>query len=329
MEKGFLLLFIFGLTLWAGCSRPGPEEGGEGVGPTVELELALSLDGPWEETRGPAAPTGRRFVVEIRRAGATVQRRTVVLPQAPADGAEVVLDETFALEATEYTLAVWSDPVEAAGDTTGGATGPYDTDDLAKIVAREGQAGSSGAMGALCAVGALDLREAAAGATVRVGAAMYRPLAGFRITTTDADAFREIAGREFPGQTAFGVRVVCQFYVPTAFDLWQQKPTASRADVVFEAETALPEAGADECELASGCVFATEEASRLPVTVEVYSLRDGKVIGRLAGLDIPYRRGAVTTLRGRFITALFGSGSATIDPGFAGGDIEIDLDERR
>jgi conserved domain protein len=70
-------------------------------------------------------------------------------------------------------------------------------------------------------------------------------------------------------------------------------------------------------------VFVNGTESFVKLTMEI---RDGggNVISRTTGLEVPYRRGHLTTVRARFLTNEM-QGGVEIDPGFDG-DIDVDLD---
>ena len=62
----------------------------------------------------------------------------------------------------------------------------------------------------------------------------------------------------------------------------------------------------------------------MPLNIEI--IEDaGNGISRTTGIDVPYRRGHLTTVRGHFLTNRYDAGIG-IDPDFDDEDIDIDLD---
>jgi hypothetical protein len=324
MKKRSCLFLAFLLVISPGCSRKGPDDEGAIAPVSLDVEIELRFQPSWEEfesragvAENPAtADLRRRFVVEIRTGETLVLRRSIAAEPPSGNGEAFVLPGTFPLQPQQYTLAVWSDYTQS------GSTDDlhYDTSDFRRITVRQPAIGDTDRREGLYATRTIDLRPFAGGSAtpVRTTAEMIRPQAGYRIVATDAEAFLKLAGRVFPGQTAFGVRISYDFYLPAAFNVPDGKPADSRAGTIVEGTISLPPAGSEEWLLASDLFFAGEADSHLPLTVEIVSLEDNSVIGRLPGLDVPYRRGAVTTLRGRFAGALFGSGGVSIDTDFDG-----------
>ncbi|GHV50091.1 hypothetical protein FACS1894181_10190 [Bacteroidia bacterium] len=325
MKKILYLAFSFILAVLSGCTHKYPD--GEG---TLTLEVGLTLNLQWESfenlTKAALRSAGgysRRFIVEVRREGRTVFRQTLVPGNFIERQTEFTLPEPLMLHALEYTLAVWSDYA-----ATGSADGlHYNTSALHSVAVNEPYTGNTDRRDCHYAVTTLDLRPYRDrwNAKVRIEANMTRPLAKYRIIATDAGKFIESAGKKFPGEKDFGIRFTYGFYFPVAFNVWEGKPSGSRLGVAFEGTLSLPDDGAEEVLLGSDYIFTSETGSYIPLVMEIFSLAGGNTIGRFPVLNVPYRRGYVTTLRGRFLSAFFDSGGIGIDPGFDG-DININLD---
>ncbi len=152
---------------------------------------------------------------------------------------------------------------------------------------------------------------------------LVRPLAKYEIIATDAAAFLEMARNKYPGQTDFTIRFFYGFYLPTGFNIWEGKPARSQLGVTFTDVLTLPAEGTEELTLGSDYLFVNGADSYVPLSIEIRTA-GGEPIGRAISLDVPYRRGYLTTVRGRFLTDLSASAGIGIDPEF-GGDINIDL----
>lgn len=323
----YLLLYIAFLPLLAGCIHEHPDDGG--TDPTLlTVEVGLTLNLEWEDyqSRSKAAVRSagsytRRFIVEVRRGGQTVHKQTVIATDFAEGQTEFTLPEPIELHALEYTVAVWSDYTDAQSED--GLY--YDAANLNAITLRDPYAGNTDYRDCHYAVSTLDLRSYRNqwNARVQLDVAMVRPLAKYRIVATDVQEFREVMQKKFPGRMEFGIRFSYSFYLPVAFNVWEGKPSESRSGVAFDGTLSLPDDDSEELLLGSDYIFVNGEGSYIPLSVEISV--GGELVGRFTGLNVPYRRGYVTTLRGRFLTAMSGSGGIGIDLGYDG-DIDIDLD---
>ena len=82
-----------------------------------------------------------------------------------------------------------------------------------------------------------------------------------------------------------------------------------------------PDDGTEKCPLGSDFIFVNGTESFVPLNIELADA-NGKVVSRTRGLEVPYRRGHLTTLRGNFLTNEM-QGGINIDTGY---DDEIDID---
>ncbi|WP_291530654.1 DUF6562 domain-containing protein [Bacteroides sp. UBA939] len=325
----YLLLFIAFIPLFSGCIHEYPD--GEGIDPTlltVEVNLLLNLE--WKEhpnrmkttVRSGESPR-RRFIVEVWREGELVSRQTVIPEDLTEGQTKFLLPETLTLHALEYTVAVWTDHAEA--DSEDGLH--HDATDLSNVTLHEPYTGNTDHRDCHYATTSLDLRSYRDqwNTHVRLDVNLERPLAKYHIIATDAAEFLETARKRFPGQTAFDIRFSYGFYFPLAFNVWEGKPANSQLGVAFTGSLTLPADGTEELLLGTDHIFVNGAGSHIPLSIEI-TTRSGELVGKLTSLNVPYKRGYVTTIRGRFLTAISGSGGIGIDPGFDG-DIDIDLDE--
>lgn len=320
----------------SGCVHDYPtmtEDGEEGVDPTlVEVNTEVTLDFelvPLElatETARSgstkAAPDyRRRFIVEARHDGKTEARQVTVLNEAEPGNDKLALPVNLKLHAVEYTLVVWTDYVSAGTD----ADLYYNTENIENIACTEPYTGSTNLRDCLYGTAALDLRPYRDewNAKVQVQIEMVRPLAKYEIIATDVkDFLRKIKKQREEGET-YTITFSYGFYFPTAFNAVTGKPADSQAGVQFTTPLGVPTDGTEECTLGTDYVFVNGTESFVKLTMEI---RDsgGTVISRTTGLEVPYRRGHLTTVRARFLTNEM-SGGVDIDDEFEG-DIEVDLD---
>ena len=107
------------------------------------------------------------------------------------------------------------------------------------------------------------------------------------------------------------------------FNVLSGKPADSRTGITYTTPLSVPTDGQEECTIGTDFVFVNGAESFVSLSMEI---RDGggKVVSRTTGLQVPYRRGHLTTVRARFLTNEM-QGGVDIDDEFEG-DIDIDLD---
>lgn len=341
---GFIALVL--TIALASCVHDYPgmtEEGEEGVDPTlVEVNTEVTLDlelVPLEIITQESARSGtnkacnittkaddgyrRRFIIEAWREGKPTTRQVTVMETAEEDGdAKISLPIHLKLHALEYTLAVWTDYVKAG--TTDDLY--YDTDNLQQVACTDPYTGSTPHRDCLYGTAALDLRQYRDewNARVQVKVDMVRPLAKYELIATDVQKFLQKTQKQRAGGTAYTITVSYGFYFPLGFNVLSGKPDRSEMGVAFTAPLTVTDNGSGECTLASDYIFVNGDESYVPLGIEIKD-NAGNGISRTTGIDVPYRRGHLTTVRGHFLTNRYDTGIG-IDPDFDDDDINIDLD---
>lgn len=341
---GFIALVL--TIALAGCVHDYPgmtEEGEEGVDPTlVEVNTEVTLDlelVPLEIITQESARSGtnkarnittkaddgyrRRFIIEAWREGKPTTRQVTVMETAEEDGdAKISLPIHLKLHALEYTLAVWTDYVKAG--TTDDLY--YDTDNLQQVACTDPYTGSTPHRDCLYGTAALDLRQYRDewNARVQIKVDMVRPLAKYELIATDVQKFLLKTQKQRAGGTAYTITVSYGFYFPLGFNVLSGKPDRSEMGVAFTAPLVVTDNGSGECTLASDYIFVNGDESYVPLGIEIKD-NAGNGISRTTGIDVPYRRGHLTTVRGHFLTNRYDTGIG-IDPDFDDDDINIDLD---
>lgn len=338
---GFIALVL--TIVLAGCVHDYPsmtEDGEEGIDPTlVEVNTEVTLDlelvpleiitqknarsGTTKARAGEPSGYRRRFIIEAWREGKPTARQVTVMDTAEEDGdAKISLPIHLRLHALDYTLAVWTDYVKAGtkDDLY------YDTDNLQQVACRDPYTGSTDYRDCLYGTAALDLRQYRDewNARVQVKVDMVRPLAKYELIATDVKKFLQKTQKQRAGSTAYTITVSYGFYFPLGFNVLTGKPGRSEMGVAFTAPLAVTDNGSGECTLASDYIFVNGEESYVPLSIEIKD-DAGNGISRTTGIDVPYRRGRLTTVRGHFLTNRYDTGIG-IDPDFDDDDINIDLD---
>ena len=333
---GFIALVL--AVVLASCVHDYPsmtEDGEEGMDPTlVEVNTEVSLDlelVPLEIITQKNARSGttkaasdyhRRFVVEAWRDGKPAARQVTVMEDAKEEGdGKITLPIRLKLHAVEYTLAVWTDYVKTGTDTDL----YYDTKDLQYIACTAPYTGSTLYRDCLYGTTALDLRQYRDewNAKVQVRVDMVRPLAKYELIATDVKDFLRKTKKQRTDDETFTITFAYGFYLPTVFNVLAGKPVDSRTGITYTIPLIVPTDGQEECTIGTDFVFVNGAESFVSLSMEI---RDsgGNVISRTTGLEVPYRRGHLTTVRARFLTNEM-QGGVDIDPDFDG-DIDIDLD---
>lgn len=332
-QKYCINLLILLLTIgFVGCVHDYPD--GEGIDPTlVEVETEVTLDlalvplqTVTNKARSGTTKAGdgyrRRFIVEAWREGEPVARQVTVMEEAEENATGITLPIRLRLHAVEYTLAVWTDYVKAGTDTDL----YYDTDNLQQVACTDPYTGSTDYRDCLYGTTPLDLRQYRDewNAKVQVKVDMVRPLAKYELIATDVQKFLQKTQKQRAGSTAYTITVSYGFYFPLGFNVLTGKPGRSEMGVAFTAPLVVTDNGSGECTLASDYIFVNGEESYVPLSIEIKD-DAGNGISRTTGIDVPYRRGHLTTVRGHFLTNRYDSGIG-IDPDFDDDDINIDLD---
>ena len=339
MKKRYYLLFLF-IILLMGCVHDYPtmtDDGEEGVDPTlvqVNTEVTLDLElVPLQiitdkarsgTTKAATDAYRRRFIIDAYHDGKVAQRQVTVLEEAEESGSDkITLPINLKLHALEYTLAVWTDYVAAGTE----ADLYYNTEDLQQVSCTEPYTGNTPYRDCLYGTVLLDLRDYRNewNAKVQVQVDMVRPLAQYEIIATDVKDFLAKSQRQREAGTAHSVTFSYGFYFPLGFNVLTGKPQKSQMNVAFTAPLTVPDDGREEYTIGTDFIFVNGEESYVPLEIRIAD-SDGYVVSLTTGLNVPYRRGHLTTLRGRFLTSKVSPGVG-INPDFDDDDINIDLDD--
>lgn len=338
---GFIALVL--AIAFTGCVHDYPDDGG--IDPTlVEVQTEVTLDlalVPLEIITQKNARSGtnkarsgttkapdayrRRFIVEAWHEGKPEARQVTVMETAEEEDSDgrITLPIHLRLHAVEYTLAVWTDYV--ATGTTDDLY--YDTKDLQYVACTDPYTGSTDYRDCLYGTTPLDLRDYRDewNAQVQVKVDLVRPLAKYELVATDVETFLEKTGQQRADGETFTITVNYGFYFPLGFNVLTGKPENSQMGVSFTAPLTVTDDGSGACVIVSDYIFVNGAESYIPLSIEI---RDGggNGVSRTTGLEVPYRRGHLTTVHGHFLTNRFDTGIG-INPDFDDDDINIDLDE--
>lgn len=350
-QKHYIGIIALVLALaFAGCVHDYPTmtaDGEEGIDPTlVEVNTEVTLDlellplqiiinksrSVIPKSGESAAGYRRRFIIEAWREGKSVARQVTVMEEEEETGKSISLPIHLKLHALEYTLAVWTDYVVAGTDTDL----YYDTKDLQYVACTDPYTGSTDYRDCLYGTAPLDLRQYRDewNAKVQVKVDMVRPLAKYELIATDVKDFLRKTkklrdgdggnGNNGNGDGAFTITFSYGFYLPTVFNVLVGKPADSRTGVAYTAPLTVPTDGTEECTIGTDYVFVNGAESFVKLSMEIRD-GEGNTLSRTVGLEVPYRRGHLTTVRARLLTNEM-QGGVDIDTEYEG-DIDVDLDD--
>ncbi len=269
------------------------------------------------QTKNRAAAAGYtlRCVAELCKAGTDqVVLHKVVTPELLEDGTYRV---DLQVSEGDYDLRLWADyaltdaPLSDAFYHTGSLkavtlfTEPYTANTDAKDVAYGNESGIT-----------------MYGEGTSLSMSLQRPLAKYRIVV-DADEIagylkmRKINPQEFPPIEELTAIVQYEGYFPSGFNVSTEKPNDAVAGIAYSGSLAHYDSSAAELELGSDWILVNGNASFVNATILISDSR-GRVISRIPGVQIDYRRNQLTTIKGSFLTSGTNSGGIRIDTEWEG-----------
>lgn len=147
--------------------------------------------------------------------------------------------------------------------------------------------------------------------------ALERPLAKYCLVADDIDRYRSLMKtnpEKYPELSELTITILYEGYLPCGFNVSEGKPNHSETG--YKYQNALPAIGAADktVQVASDYVMVNGTESSVTVTVLVTD-RTGRKISQVKGIEVKYKRGMVTTIKGEFLAA------GVVNPG-----INIDTD---
>lgn len=294
------------------------KEGMEGFTLPV-LHLSLILPEPqlpdYVPTRAAEAGYALRCVVEVCRAGTDdIILHAPFTPTPATDGSGAYLLD-LPLNANTYDLRLWTDyaPTSTPQEDT-----YYNTGNLKAITLTTEPAYTANTDAKDAAYAChTDIDLSAGDRTVDVQ--LQRPLAKYRLIATDVEEYKKLRATDetkFPPIEELTVTVQYENFFPASFNAVTGKPNDSYTGIAyagcltdaegFDTATAL-QAGSDY-------VLTNGSESFVTATVKITD-RTGNTVTATGGVQIPYRRGQLTTVKGNFLSS-----------GHAGGGVQIDTE---
>ena len=158
---------------------------------------------------------------------------------------------------------------------------------------------------------------------------LTRPFARYRLIANDVEGYLNLIknGENLPAIEDLQVCVTYEGFFPTGFDVATGKPndalniginyTTAPVSATGYPETEARQVGAD-------FVLTNGEESFVTVTVQMTNKHTGEAISTVSGIKIPYKRGHLTTVTGRFLTTGKTTGGVQVDNNWEN-DVTIDF----
>lgn len=251
-----------------------------------------------------------RLTAEVYREGTQTRiHRRVLLCTPQADGR--YLAELSLLEG-DYDLRLWADW------TVDGTTNDryYNTDDLSAVAVLTDNYvanGQTDGKDAYYAVATVGLNADAQDESIT----LIRPLARYRLVATDVEGYLSLMakGEDLPPIDRLQVSVSYEGFFPTGFNVVSGKPNDAFTGIGYAAgiEEAEGYNPGEARQIGADFILTNGEESSVSVTVRIIDKNTGEAVSTLTGIQIPYRRGQLTTVTGTFLTAGRTSGGVEID----------------
>lgn len=295
------LLFLFiSLFILAGCYYKSSYEIPEMAEP-MNVKLLLHIPSPYlpayQPTRTISVPAFRG-VADIYLKGSSKRLTTQRAMLIPTD-AEGIYRFDLSLENGEYDINLWADYATDANTDY-----HYITNDLnlVKILPRESYIANTDTRDAFSQHIVLDITDGTGTETVT----MYRPLAKYRLVTTDVAKYNELRPKQgWAPLEDLNIEIVYEGFWPNAYSVPNACPAG--AEVGYSYVSAWSEPGKMEATVGKDYVFVNGTESFVKVSI-TFRDNDGKIISSIRNLQIDYRIGYLTTVRGNFLTASTGGG---------------------
>ena len=222
----------------------------------------------------------------------------------------------------QYCFRAWVDfvPADSLADYF------YDTADFDAITLREPHVGGTDCRDAFRGTLDAEVFPAEVKPEQELNIQMERPLARFRFVATDLKEFEELRLREAEKNgdltstpppidlSKYKVLIAYSGFYPTVYNLATDELIDVRTGVNF---SIVPRKIAEEeVDLGFDYMFIGRQESGVNVSLAIYDEKE-KLVAGVSGIEVPLRRGLLTTVRGKFLTAR-SEGDVSIDPSFDG-----------
>ncbi len=292
---------------------------------TVSLDLKIILNSEYHLTenglpykRGHQKSHSRRILIEARQKENIAARKTLISNLPTTSNDTLLVSTDLKLQTSRYELCVWM-------DNTGDNTYPhYTAQSLDNITCSEPYCGNTDTKECLYGNTTIDLTDHPGEIQTHLETTieLFPPLARYEIITTDAKEFlRQISRQK---ERDYYLTFSYQYFFPMVFDAYTGKVTDSWSNVSFSVPLDIKDKHQTECLLGFDYILADTLSNTMLLNLTVKDAYDNTV-ANTTNLKIPYKRGCVTRISGRFLTPPK-PGKIEINTEFDD-DINIELDK--
>ena len=325
--QSFLPLLFF---LIAGCIHEYPDEADYSLEEATPLSVAIQLLlAPAFDTLRYSSKSAndnkeegqRRFIIGVYEKGKRISHQSILSTTAPLPGIPYALPVYLRLQASVYTIAVWSDYVD---ETTHENT-YYATEDMQNISLQVPYAGNTAKKECQCGHATIDLRgyQNQADTQMQVEIDLMRPQAKYEFIATDVQRFLQEVAPQYDEKETFSVSFTHEFFIPSAFDLLKGQIRDSWENATYTVPLNINEMSGEEHCIGFDYLFAVQTESIASVSITLQDSQ-GNTIAHTPNIRMPYKQGHITTVKGDFLTPI--KAGIYIDKEYEG-EINVNLDE--
>ncbi|WP_044267065.1 DUF6562 domain-containing protein [Bacteroides timonensis] len=270
----------------------------EGIKAT-NVELLLSIPSPhlpaYQPTRTMSVPA-LRGVADIYLKGSSKRLTTQRSMLMPTD-TEGIYRFDLSLGTGEYDINLWADYT-----TDAHTDHHYITDNLnlIKTLPRESYIANTDTRDAFSQRITLDTTDGSEAVT------MHRPLAKYRLVTTDVAKYNELRPKQdWPPLEDLNIEIAYEGFWPNAYSVPNAAPAGAEGGYSYT--SAWSEQSETEATAGKDYVFVNGRESFVRVNI-TFRDSNGKVVSSIGNVQVNYRIGCLTTVQGNFLTASTGGG---------------------
>ena len=323
MQRVFIPLIAAFLTL-VGCTVHQYPEDGATADDSAVVDFTLNLRIPKQlpqyqtvdfVSKAGEAVSARYVVAFYKYKGGTYEDTpsvaTVELGEGMADRSI-----TVQIEPAEYHILAWVDYANPDGSSL-----YYDAESYSEVALTKGShSGNNPYRDAYYGKEDISLSFLKGNRTSYAHTiGLVRPNARFEFIATDKEQFLKTVGAD-ADLSNFRVMVTYPLFMPSTFNLNQERPTDASVGMAFTGPMTVLEDG--NIGLGFDWVFAAPEDQTVLVSLSIYS-PSGELLSTVNNIEVPLCPGKNTTVKGNLLTNGVSNG-ISINPGFEG-DIVINI----
>ena len=228
----------------------------------------------------------------------------------PLPDGNYTTDLALELIPAQYRLLLWLDWMHQ--DST-----YYKIDRLDQVQVKTAAYASSAKKDAYYAASTLDTTQGEDTLSIE----LIRPLAQYRLIASDVEAYRDLIakGDTLPPIEDLQARITYEGFFPTGFNVATGQPNDALNTGIHYTSVPTVAGGYDEAtarQVGADFVLTNGAESSVAVTIQMVDPRTGEAVATVPHVDIPCRRGRLTTVTGHFLTAGKTAGGVQVDTGW-------------